>query len=44
MTKTVDDFLDEEQIQKMLTDLLRLSCNIVVRKHTELDPVGLLDL
>ena len=23
MTKTVDDFLDDEQVQEMLTDMLR---------------------
>ena len=29
MTKTVDDFLDDEQVQEMLTDMLRRLDNVI---------------
>ena len=40
MAKAVDDFLVDEQVQKNLTDVLRLSRDIIVRNQTEMDPVG----
>ena len=29
MAKTVDDFLDDEQVQEMLTDMLRRLDNVI---------------
>ena len=33
MAKTVDDFLNDEQVQEMLTDMLRLIDNVTEDTH-----------
>ena len=44
MAKTVDDFLDDEQVQEMLTDILRRLDNIIADTQLELGTDLPLDL